>query len=98
MGIDGYKIIHHPLVIQEDIPRLDKAWKLKVRDSIRQKLMSHPELYGKALHQDLKGFRKLRVGDYRVIYQVAGKNVRTLIIGHRSIVYRDARKRLVSSG
>ncbi len=46
---------------------------------------------GHALRGRLQGLRSLRVGTYRIIYQVtdAGKTVRIAAIRHRSIAYRS---------
>jgi mRNA interferase RelE/StbE len=43
---------------------------------------------GKALHGDWKGVYSLRIGDYRVLYQIKGKEVNLLTVGHRSQIYR----------
>ncbi|MDP3997816.1 MAG: type II toxin-antitoxin system RelE/ParE family toxin [bacterium] len=51
-------------------------------------------LYGKPLRRSLKGYRKLHVGDYRVIFRIAGHAVKILIIQHCSRVYDVAPKRL----
>ena len=90
----GYSIILHPTVIAKDIPRLDAEWKQKIRDAVRAKLTVMPELYGVPLRHNLKGKRKLRVGDYRVVYHAEKKNVRILAIGHRSEVYKEVLKRI----
>jgi mRNA interferase RelE/StbE len=46
---------------------------------------------GHILRGRLQGLRSLRVGTYRIIYQVTdgGKTVRIATIRHRSIAYRD---------
>lgn len=46
---------------------------------------------GRALRGRLTGLRSLRVGAYRVIYQLydEGKTVRVAAIRHRSAAYRD---------
>ena len=89
-----YSIHFHPDVIKKDIPKLDNIWKENIKKSIRSKLIAHPELYGFPLRQDLKGLRKLRVGDYRVIYQVKEKKVLIIVIGHRSTVYKIIWRRI----
>ncbi len=89
-----YEIVLHPAVIQNDIPRLSKVWRNKIRDTIRQKLKTHPELFGKPLHQNLKGCRRLRVGDYRVVFQIKGSEVTVVAIVHRSSEYKGIKKRL----
>jgi addiction module RelE/StbE family toxin len=35
-----------------------------------------------------KGLYKLRVGDWRLIYQIRGDEIRFVTLGHRSDVYR----------
>ena len=82
-----YLIEYHELVVKEDIPRLGKKEKDRVRKSIESKLVSVPETFGKPLRRSLKGYRSLRVGDYRVVFKVVGKVVRVLAIKHRSRVY-----------
>ena len=89
-----YSIHFHPTVIREDIPKLDSVWKENIQKSIRAKLITHPELYGLPLRQSLKGLRKLRVGDYRVIYKIKEKKVLIVIIEHRSVVYKIMGKRI----
>jgi len=48
-------------------------------------------LAGHPLRGRLRGLRALRVGAYRVVYQVVegGKTVRVLAIRHRSVAYRQ---------
>ena len=89
-----YSITLHPLVINEDIPRLDTFWRHEIRDAVRAKLTTKPELYGKPLRQSLKGHRSLRVGDYRVVYRIERKVVRIIAIFHRSDKYKGIEKRI----
>lgn len=42
---------------------------------------------GKTLHGVFKGVYSLRIGDYRVLYQIKGNEVVLLIVGHRKRVY-----------
>ncbi len=49
--------------------------------------MRAPQEFGEPLRRTLKGYWKLRVGDYRVIYKVIGITVLILRIGHRREVY-----------
>ncbi len=55
----------------------------KLETSLRENPLSNPELKG-----EFKGLRKLRVGDYRVIYAVQKSDVLILRIRHRKEVYR----------
>ncbi|MBI2061257.1 MAG: type II toxin-antitoxin system RelE/ParE family toxin [Nitrospirae bacterium] len=40
------------------------------------------------------GHRRLRVGDYRIVYRVVGNEVRVLGIMHRSFVLEAIRRRV----
>lgn len=90
----SFEIQYHELVYREDIPKLPKNLKERIKRAIEEKLMTHPEMYGKPLRRSLKGYRKLRVGDYRVIFQLTGKIVKIFIIQHRSKVYEMSPKRI----
>jgi mRNA interferase RelE/StbE len=89
-----FSIVYHELVIKEDIPCLPADWKRNIQKSIEKKLIIHPAIYGKPLRKSLRGYRKLRVGDYRVIFRIEKRTVKIFIIQHRSVVYRHAKKRL----
>jgi len=43
---------------------------------------------GKPLHGEWKRVYSLRVGDYRILYQIKGNKVFLLVVGHRRRVYR----------
>ena len=88
-----FTVVYHRLVVSLDIPKIPKKWKEKVRRSVETRLTSHPDLYGKPLRRSLKGYRKLRVGDYRVIFKIKGNMVTILLIQHRSVVYKEINKR-----
>lgn len=90
----GYTLTFHPEVIKYDIPRLDAPVRRIARDTIRAKLCSHPEIYGAPLTGDLKGCWKLRIGNYRAVFRIRGRTVHIYAVMHRSIVYREAQKRL----
>lgn len=92
MGVN-FEILYHPLVVKEDMPKLGNADKNNIRKAIENKLTTNPETFGKPLRRSLKGYRKLRVGDYRVIYRIESEKVKIFYIGHRSIVYKKAEKR-----
>lgn len=95
MGVN-FEIRYHEAVVKEDIPRLSSEWKKRIKTAIEARLSSLPDLYGKPLRRSLKGYRKLRVGDYRVIFRIEGETVKIFIIGHRSVVYKNVEGRLLS--
>jgi len=90
-----YRILYHEKVITFDIPKLDSGTKRVIKKAIEAKLVSAPEVYGKPLRQTLAGYRKLRVGDHRIVFKIEKLVVYILIIQHRSSVYKvaDSRKR-----
>lgn len=88
-----FNIIYHHLVVRDDIPKLSSEWKEKIKRAIEGRLRTHPDLYGKPLRRSLKGYQKLRVGDYRIIFRIEKDIVKILIIQHRSMVYAAAEKR-----
>lgn len=89
-----FEVVYHKLVVAEDIPALAPVWRIKIKVAIEEKLMTHPDLYGKPLRRSLKGYRKLRVGDYRVVFRIHENTVLVLAILHRSVVYQKIEKRL----
>lgn len=90
----NFEIQYHEFVFREDIPKLSKTMKERIRCVIEEKLAMHPEIFGKPLRRSLKGYRKLRVGDYRIIFCIDGKIVKIFIIQHRSVVYGMSSKRI----
>lgn len=89
-----FPIYYHPLVLQDDLSTISRIWKAKIKQAIEQKLVTSPEVYGKPLRRSLKGYRKLRVGDYRVVFRITGSHVYVMAILHRSVVYDDVLGRL----
>lgn len=88
-----FSVVYHQLAVRDDISKLPTVWKEKVRRAIEERLTTHPDLYGKPLRRSLKGYRKLRVGDWRVIFKIQKNTVKVLIIQHRSVVYKEIEKR-----
>lgn len=84
-----YKIEYLESVIEKDIPKISNADQLSIRKAIEKKLQLDPVSFGKPLRYSLKGCRRLRIGNYRVIYKLEGKIVLIIKIGHRSEVYED---------
>jgi mRNA interferase RelE/StbE len=84
-----YEIVYLDSVVKEDIKKIGPSEKLRIKKSIEDKLVSDPIGFGKPLQYSLKGCRRLRVGDWRVIYQIHPDQSRVLIvkIGHRKEVY-----------
>lgn len=89
-----FEIQYHKDVVESDIPKLSKTWQKKIKNAIEQKLVTSPDIFGKPLRRSLKGYRKLRVGDYRIIFSIDKNTIKIFTILHRSIVYKDINNRL----
>lgn len=50
--------------------------------------MVAPEEYGEPLRKTLKGYWKLRVGDYRVVFRVEGDEITVFGIRHTDDIYK----------
>jgi len=87
-------IIYHPDIPKEDMPGIPQNMKQAIKRAIETRLIPHPSLVGEPLRQSLKGHRKLRVGDYRVIYRIQADKIIILKIGHRKDVYSKVFSRL----
>lgn len=86
-------IKYHPKVKSEDIPRLSSNITARIENSIKNRLMVNPIKYGFYLRGSLRGYRKLRVGDWRIIYRIVDKEIRIIAIGNRKDVYEFANTR-----
>lgn len=84
----SYRIEYLRSVVDQDIPRLGREVRRQIKAAIERKLTAHPIEHGKPLRYSLKGARRLRVGDWRVIYTIEPPDVVVVVkIGHRREVY-----------
>ena len=90
----SFELRYHPDVKSIDIPPLDAKLRARIRKAIETRLTEAPHLYGEPLRKTLRGYWKLRVGDYRVIFRIGGKEVRILGVIHRKKVYEMIGRRL----
>lgn len=88
----SFVIEYHIEVVKHGIPNLPKTVKSRIKKAIEQKLVTSPEIFGKPLRRSLQGYRKLRVGDYRIIFRIKKKKVKIFIIQHRSVVYTNSNR------
>ncbi|MGA2074406.1 MAG: type II toxin-antitoxin system RelE/ParE family toxin [Terriglobia bacterium] len=74
----------------DDLRRLDKTLSQRIVNKLRWLAENFDSIRPQGLVGPLAGLSKLRVGDYRVIYEAdRGKNLITIhLIGHRSEIYR----------
>lgn len=86
-----FQIRYHDRVVSKDLPGLTQAMRSRIRAAIEQRLMVDPISYGKPLRYALRGHRRLRVGDWRIVYRVDAvqRIVFIVAIDHRKDVYDD---------
>ena len=88
-GDERYRIEYLRSVVEEDIPLLPKSVRNLIKRAIEERLTVDPVGLGKPLRYSLKGHRRLRVGDYRIVYRINSEDliVTLVIIKHRKNVY-----------
>ena len=88
-----YELRYHPDVGAIDIPLLNETLKKRIKKALEDRLMTAPHQYGEPLRKNLKGYWKLRVGDYRVVFKVVEQEVWVMGIINRKDVYDRILKR-----
>ena len=90
----SYKLRYHPSVKEKDLAKINETIKKRIRIAIENRLMVDPVKYGEPLRRTLKGYRRLRVGDYRIVYKIEQEDLLILGICHRKDIYKKAKKRI----
>jgi mRNA interferase RelE/StbE len=90
----SFTLRYHPAVRSDDLPLIDRKMKNRIRRAIEERLQTLPHEYGEPLRKTLKGYWKLRVGDYRVVFKIMKSEVWILGILHRKEIYKDIDKRM----
>ena len=93
MTEQAYHVSYHPDVKAADLPKIDQIAREMIKRAIEERLLTHPETYGKRLQRTLKDYWKLRVGPYRIIYKIQEKHITVLGILHRRYVYQCIERR-----
>jgi len=89
----GASVVSQEVVVDEDLPSLPKNMQARVIRAIEERLATAPDQYGNRLRKSLMGLWRLRVGDYRIIYEIEGQNVLVWAIGHRRVAYDAIQRR-----
>jgi mRNA interferase RelE/StbE len=93
-----WKIKIHRLVVDKDFKKINKKDQSVILKTIYKKLRISPQEYGSPLRHELKGYWKLKISDYRVIYKLEKDAIRILVfkVGMRrdEEVYREMLNRL----
>lgn len=79
--------------VEEDFHGLPRNMHRRVRDAINDRLGTAPDHYGMRLRQDLSGLWRLRVGDYRVAYEISGNSVVIWAVVNRRDAYEEIARR-----
>lgn len=84
-----FKVFYLPEVVKKQIPKLSLPARNRIKKAIEKKLAIDPVAFGKPLQYSLKGLRRLRVDDYRIIYKIDENELKITIvkIAHRKEVY-----------
>lgn len=85
----GFKIEYLDSVVSEDIPALPKTMRQLIKKAIETRLTVDPIGLGKPLRYSFIGHRRIRVGDYRIVFRVdvRASLVVVVLIKHRKDVY-----------
>lgn len=94
----SFRLTYHSAVASEDLPSIPGNLRRRIAAAIETRLTETPEQFGAPLRKTLKGYWKLRVGDYRVVFKVMSAEIRILAIRHRKHVYQDVEKRIARHG
>ncbi len=84
----AYQLRYHPDVRSKDLPKLNKTMRDRIRRAIENRLLTQPEQYSEPLRKTLKTYRKLRIGDYRVVLRIDEEEIIIFAICHRKDVYQ----------
>lgn len=89
LGNKPFSIEYLESVVHEDIPALPKTMRERIKNAIETRLAIDPIGLGKPLRYSFIGHRRIRVGDYRIVYRINAQRRAVIIamIKHRKDVY-----------
>jgi mRNA interferase RelE/StbE len=90
-GSKYFSVEYLDAVVNDDIPALPKTVRDIVKRAIETRLTADPVALGKPLRYSFIGHRRIRVGNYRIVYRIdVEKNVVLIVlIKHRKHVYEE---------
>ena len=92
----GYEVELRPEAVAEDLMKLPANIRARIIRAVESRLATEPTRYGIRLSQSLGGLWKIRVGDYRIVYEIKEHIVTVWAIRHRKDVYSEAERRWLS--
>ena len=88
----GYQLLFHP-DFPRDLQGVPANIRNRILSAIEERLTHAPDQYGQRLRQSLHGYWKLPVGDFRVVFDIVGRQVRIYGLMDRREVYTKINKR-----
>ena len=83
----------HDLVLSRDCTSISRNDLQEIMSAVERKLGVDPQAYGKPLRGVFSGYWRLRVGKYRVIYEIIKHQVMVIVVkvGQRKddLVYKE---------
>lgn len=70
----------HRLVLDEDFRRIPKKDQSVILKTVYKKLGTAPQEYGAPLRHELKGYWKLKISNYRVVYTIEDDKVQVIVV------------------
>ena len=92
----GYEVELRPDVVAEDLTKIPANIRARIILAANSRLTTEPTHYGVRLSQSLGGLWKIRVGDYRIVYEIEEEKVTVWAIRHRKHVYEEVERRWLS--
>jgi mRNA interferase RelE/StbE len=86
----AYRVIWHKSAAQ-NLLALHSVDAKRIVKKVESHLAQNPQMLGLAMRGDFSGFYRYRIGDYRVIYEIAVSEITIHVIkvGHRKDVYEN---------
>jgi mRNA interferase RelE/StbE len=90
--MDVYTVVYGDTITIKDLQKIDRSTLKRIKQDIETKLTVAPSRFGKPLRTSLKGYRRLRIGSWRVIFKIEQQTVRIVFIGKKPEVYHQLLK------
>jgi mRNA interferase RelE/StbE len=87
-----FNVLYHPDV-RKDLAQINGNMKKRLKNAVETRLIVAPQQYGEPLRKTLKGYWKMRVGDYRIVFKTTGDEIMIYGILNRKTVYEQISKR-----
>jgi len=86
-----FQIEYIESVVEEDIPALSKTMRSRIKTAIESWHAVDPISFGKPLRYSFVGHRRIRVGDYRIVYRLEMNRhaIIIVLVKHRKDVYEE---------